>query len=225
MSAEDVIVARAFIAAASENAICGAHQKGKVFKLHMFELYKELINDQNRANQTLLEQSSNATRDEYLKRGVDVSLSYRSAESVFNRFKSQILPEVMNKYMGITETTDMASGWSMDDHKTACLETCKQRYGNAFDFYLCYEYLRDKNKFSAFRTKCEEDSLGKRPIGKKKARQAEADAKLIKAITSEGVVKKEKKVGGSDSVVSAYESSGESGCVSSVGGGMMGNVM
>jgi hypothetical protein len=66
-SAEDVIVARAFIAAASENAICGAHQKGKVFKLHMFELYKELINDQNRANQTLLEQSSNATRDEYLK--------------------------------------------------------------------------------------------------------------------------------------------------------------
>jgi hypothetical protein len=38
-SAEDVIVARALIAA-SKNAICGAHQKGKVFKLHMFELYK-----------------------------------------------------------------------------------------------------------------------------------------------------------------------------------------
>jgi hypothetical protein len=58
--AEDVIVARAFIAA-SENAICGAHQKGKVFKLHMFELYKELINEQNQTNQTLLEQLSNAT--------------------------------------------------------------------------------------------------------------------------------------------------------------------
>ncbi|KAI2495695.1 hypothetical protein MHU86_18826 [Fragilaria crotonensis] len=51
-NAEDIIVARAFIAA-SENAICGAHQKGKVFKLHMFELYKELINEQNQANRTL----------------------------------------------------------------------------------------------------------------------------------------------------------------------------
>jgi hypothetical protein len=118
-SAKDVIVARAFIAA-SENAMYGAHQKGKVFKLHMFELFKELINKQNRANLTLLEQSSNATRDEYLKQGVGVLLSYRSAESIFNWFKSQILPEVM-KYMGITKTTDMASGWSMDDHKAACL--------------------------------------------------------------------------------------------------------
>jgi hypothetical protein len=216
-NAEDVIVARAFIAA-SENAICGVHQKGKVFKLHMFDLYKELINEQNRANQTLLEQSSNATRDEYLKRGVGVSLNYRSAESVFNRFKSQISPEVM-KYMGITETTDMASGWSMDDHKMACLEIYKQRHGNAFDFYGCYEYLKDKNKFSAFWTKCEEDSLGKRPIGKEKARQAEADATLVKAIISEVVVKKEKKVGGSDSIVSAYESS------SNEGGGVIGDVL
>ena len=154
-----------------------------------------------------------------------MSLSYRSAESVFNRFKSQILPEVMNKYMGITETTDMASGWSMDDHKTACLETYKQRYGNAFDFYLCYEYLCDKNKFSAFRTKCKEESLGKRPIGKKKARQAKADTKLVKAITSEVVVKKEKHVGGSDSVVSAFESSGESGGTTAKSAGVMGNVL
>ena len=89
---------------------------------------------------------------------------------------------------------------------------------------MCYEYLRDKNKFSAFRTKCEEDSLGKRPIGKKKARQAEADAKLVKAIISEVIVKKEKiKVGGSDSIVSAYESSGESGGVNS--GGALGDVL
>ena len=221
--AEDVIIARAFIAA-SENAICGAHQKGKVFKLHMFELYKDLINEQNRANQTLLEQSSNATRDEYLKPGVGVSLLYRSAESIFNRFKAQISPEVM-KYMGITETTIMASGWSMDYHKTACLETYKQRYGNAFDFYSCYEYLRDKNKFSAFRTKCKEDSLGKRPIGKKKARQAKADAKLVKAIISEVIVKNEKtKVGGSNrTIVLAYESSGESGDVNS--GGALGDVL
>jgi hypothetical protein len=154
---------------------------------------------------------------------VGVLLSYRSAESIFNRFKSQILPEVM-KYMGITETTDMASGWSMDNHKTACLETSKQRYGNAFDFYSCYEYLHDKHKLSAFRTKCMEDSLGKRPIGKTKARQTEADAKLVKAFISEDIVKKENKVGASGSVVSAYESSGESGGLNSAGA-MMGDVL
>ena len=175
-NAEDIIVARAFIAA-SENAICGAHQKGKVFKLHMFELYKELINEQNQANRTLMEQSSNATRDEYLKRGVGVLLSYRSAESVFNRFKSQISPEVM-KFMGITETTDMASGWSMDDHKTACLEIYKQRYGNAFDFYNCYEYLKDKNKSSrpfglnARRRALERDRLGRKKQDRPKLMQS-----------------------------------------------------
>jgi len=173
-NAEDVIVARAFIAA-SENAICGAHQKGKVFKLHMFELYKELINKQNRTNQTLLEQSSNATHDEYLKRGVGVSLSFRSAESVFNRFKSQISPEVM-KYMGITETTDMASGWSMDDHKMACLEIYKQRYGNAFDFYSCYEYLKTRRSsqrsgLNARRTALERDQLGRKRQGRPKLMQ------------------------------------------------------
>ena len=33
----------------------------------------------------------------------------------------------MLEYMGITETTDMASGWSMvDDHKVVCLEVYKQ---------------------------------------------------------------------------------------------------
>ncbi|KAI2511321.1 hypothetical protein MHU86_3103 [Fragilaria crotonensis] len=155
-NAKDQIVARAFIAA-SENAICNTHQKGKEFKLHMFALYKDLINKQNRANRTLTEQSSNATRDEYLKQGVAVSLCYRSAESVFNSF---------------TQISDLAG---------------------------------------AFWTKCEVDRLRKRPstIGKKKARQAKADAnKLVKAIISEVVVKKEQKVNG-NSVVLAYKSSGE----------------
>ena len=165
-NAEDVIVARAFIAA-SENPICGAHQKGKVFKLHMFELYKQMINETNATNRTLLEESTNATRNEYIKRGIGTALSHRSADSIWNRFKTQISPEVI-KYIGITETTDMASGWSMDDHKTACLEMYKQQYGNVFDFFACYNYLKDKNKFSAFRTKCDAESFGKGPIGKKK---------------------------------------------------------
>ena len=92
-----------------------------------------------------------------------------------------VAPEVM-RFMGIHETTDMASGWSVEDHKTAYLEFYKKRYGRLFDFYAVYKYLRDKNKFSSFRTKAEEELLGKRPIGKKKTRQFEADVKLVKAV-------------------------------------------
>ena len=186
---EDMIVARSFISA-SENAICGAHQKGKVFKAHMFEIYCKFIKEQMDLDKALLERSSEATRDEYARKGVGNLYPDRSGESIYNRFKSAIAPEVM-KFMGIHETTDMASGWSVDDHKTACLEFYKKRYGRPFDFFAVYEYLRDKNKFSSFRTKTEEELLGKRPIGKKKARQVEADAKLVKAVISEVIIKKE----------------------------------
>ena len=40
--------------------------------------------------------------------------------------------------MGIHETADMASGWSVQDHKIACLEFYKKRYGRPFDFYAVY---------------------------------------------------------------------------------------
>ena len=80
----------------------------------------------------------------------------------------------------------MASGWNAEDHKVARLEFFKKRHCRSFDFYTCYEYLRDKNKFSSFRTKAEEEAVGKRPIGKKmKTKHAEADAKLVKAVLNE----------------------------------------
>lgn len=94
--------------------------------------------------------------------------------------------------MGVCETTQMCSGWNEDDHKTACLELFKQRYGHKFDFYAVYQYLKDRNTFSSFRTKIEEEQRGgKRPMGKKKARQADVDAKLVKAVVSEVFVKQE----------------------------------
>ncbi|KAI2499887.1 hypothetical protein MHU86_14625 [Fragilaria crotonensis] len=163
---EDMIVARSFISA-SENAICGAHQKGKVFKAHMFEIYCKFIKEQMDSDKALLERSSEATRDEYARKGVGNLYPDRSGESIYNRFKSAIAPEVM-KFMGIHETTDMASGWSVDDHKTACLEFYKKRYGRPFDFFAVYEYLRDKNKFSSFRTKTEEELLGKRQLERRR---------------------------------------------------------
>ena len=216
---EDTLISKAFIAA-SENALCGAHQKGKMFKSHMFSIYVGLLKDQSASDQALLNRSSQATREEYIKKGVGSIYPERSADSIYNRFKGQIAPEVM-KYMGIEETTDMASGWNPDDHRTACLETFKQRYGRPFDFLSAYEYLKEKNKFSNFRTKVEEELRGSRPMGKKKARQAEADAKLIKSVISEVVVKQEKPFRpGVDSAVVSDLTSSEDGAGGGVANGM-----
>ena len=74
----------------------------------MFELYKDMTADVSRTNKALLEESSHATREEYIRKGIGNAFPLRSPESIFNRFKQQISAEVM-KYMGITETTDMAS--------------------------------------------------------------------------------------------------------------------
>ena len=101
-SVEDLMVARAFIAA-SENSICGAHQKGKAFKATMHAIYVKLVKEQNEADKDLLKQSSVATSEEYIKKGVGVLFSDRTSDSIFNRFKVQIAPEGM-KYMGVCET-------------------------------------------------------------------------------------------------------------------------
>ena len=64
----------------------------------------------------------------------------------------------------------------------------KLHYGHAFDFFLHNKYLKDKNKFSMFHTKVEEEANEKCPTGKKKAKQVEVDAKLVKVVMSEVVL-------------------------------------
>jgi hypothetical protein len=65
-----MIVAQSFISS-SEKAICGAYQKGKVFKAHMFEIYCKFIKAQMEADKALLKQQNpEATRDAYARNGV-----------------------------------------------------------------------------------------------------------------------------------------------------------
>jgi hypothetical protein len=198
---EDILVAKSFIAA-SENPICGAHQKGKQFKESMLTLYNRFAKEQIEKDQAILDKCSSISREEYIKNGMGKHIPLdRSFDSIYYRFKSILAPDVM-KFMGIMETTDMASGWNEDDHKTACLELYKKRQGKTFDHYGVYEYLNNKQKFSTFRTKIEEEASGKRPVGKKKSRQTEMDSKLVKSVISEVLVNK----GGEDNVVSSMDS-------------------
>ena len=129
---EDILVAKSFIAA-SENPICGAHQKGKQFKESMLTLYNRFAKEQIEKDQAILDKCSSISREEYIKNGMGKHIPLdRSFDSIYYRFKSILAPDVM-KFMGIMETTDMASGWNEDDHKTACLELYKKRQGKTFD--------------------------------------------------------------------------------------------
>jgi hypothetical protein len=101
---EDETVAKAFIAA-SENAVCGAHQYGKVFMAHMFDIYVALTKEQTACDKALLERSSQLTQEDDMKKGGGMTYPDRSADCVHNYFKGQIAPEVL-KYMGIKETTN-----------------------------------------------------------------------------------------------------------------------
>ncbi len=106
----------------------------------------------------LLERSSQVTQRECIKKGVGVMCPVRSADSVCNCFKGQIAPEVM-RYVDIEETTNMGSGWSPGNHKAACLETFKPRYGHTFDVYLVYLYLKDNHKFSCYQLNLRRNSM------------------------------------------------------------------
>ena len=89
---KDVSASKVFIAA-SENALCGAHQKGNVFKEHMFDVY--VAWSQSASDKPVLEQSSQATQEEYMKKGVCAIYPEHSADSIHNHLKGQIAPEVM----------------------------------------------------------------------------------------------------------------------------------
>ncbi len=91
---EDVIVSKAF-APASENVLCGAHQKDKVFKAHMSDIYVALIKEQSASDKAVLERSSQATQEEYIKKGVGAIYPERSADFIYNCFKGRIAPEAM----------------------------------------------------------------------------------------------------------------------------------
>jgi hypothetical protein len=65
-----VTVSKAFNAA-SENAVCGAHQKGKVFKAHMFDIYDALIRNTLPLTWLFWSEALRSRRENALRRGLE----------------------------------------------------------------------------------------------------------------------------------------------------------
>jgi hypothetical protein len=95
---EDLILCQAFISA-SENTVSEAHQKGIVFKGHSAENYAAFIKEPQKGK-NLLQQSSDPTREEYIRKGVGILYPERTGDLFLHHFNATIAPEVM-KYMGI----------------------------------------------------------------------------------------------------------------------------
>ena len=184
-SLEDLMVCKAFIAA-SEDPIIGASQKGKAFKMKMHAMYMAIAEKQAAYDRMMMAQLSAGTRANVSASGVGPGVYHpRTHDSVYARFKDKISPDT-SKFLGVVETTPKASGTTDQDFFAECIEIFKERYGRAFDFVSCYEYLLDKAKYTSFVQKSEAEEDEKkttaRPKGTKAAKKAAEDAALIKQV-------------------------------------------
>jgi hypothetical protein len=179
---EDVLVCKAFIAA-SEDALIGASQKGQAFKVKMHAFYLTLSEKQAAFDRTMMAQVSAGTRQSLAEEGVGPGHYLpRTPGSVFDHFKVKISPEV-SKFMGVIDTTPMDSGTNDEDHVNNCLSVYKARYGRDFDYLKCYEYLKDKAKYTSYLSKLkanDDTDYPERPKGNKASKKAVQDATIIK---------------------------------------------
>jgi len=126
---EDLIVCRAFIAA-SENPIVGNNRKAKDFESALFHIYKELTPDHMHKDQQLINASSVSTCQEYLKEGIGIKFPERESKHILSRFHK--ISRDGLKFMGIQETTDIASGENDEIHKKEVFGKIRQSTWKTF---------------------------------------------------------------------------------------------
>ena len=186
---EDLLNCKAFIIA-SEDPIVGTSQKGKDFKEKHHREYVRLLSEQERIDQLQYNQGSETFRE---MAGPPVVFNKRLPDSVYNRFKDHISHRVL-KFIGVEETTERESGTDDEQYFDLCNTVYKKRYpslGSFTDLRVCKEYLNGMPKFVTFKVLMEnqsEERKTKRPIGTKKAKQAEDDVALIKKVIDESSV-------------------------------------
>ena len=171
--AEDTELCKAWIAT-SEDATVGANQKGATFKAKFLLNYSHLLKDYNKIMGT--------------------SHGLRTAGSCHSRFGR--LSRLVLKYIAIEEQMGKppSGDTDRDIYDTKCKDVFLQRHSDASNILdsvlVCKEVLRGHPKWRSFQS--EEDSDAKkraenkkaRPQGTKKAKQLEADRKMIEKIVT-----------------------------------------
>jgi hypothetical protein len=84
------------------------------------------------------------------------------------------------KFMAITKTHTIKSGWNKNDYHKSCQSIFLARHKENIDnYYLSYSYLKDKPKWKSFGDKDEENAMA-RPIGKKAATKLQKTETIVK---------------------------------------------
>lgn len=179
---EDLELCRAFIAA-SEDETVGTDQKSADFQKKMQENYVALLREHNSTNGT--------------------NYPNRAAHSNYARFRK--VSKYLLKYKSCEETAgDPPSG---DNDKIEWLKCIKETYyhrnptseaKNILENILyCKDFLYRSPKWQAFEENNDEGSGGSakknRPMGSKRAKQAQSDEKLIRKVVSLNKDEKAKK--------------------------------
>jgi hypothetical protein len=207
---EDYLVCRSFVAA-SEDPLKGTSQKGKTFKLTMYNQYVGFVRRQLAKDQTDYARISCSVQAEL---GEPQVYPARSGDSIYTRWRDQISPRCC-KFLGIEETFEPPSGVSdpetIYDAIKEIFEHRHPEWKNFDDYRQCKDYLQDKPKFMQWKRSQDEEEANKRskldrPLGNKKSKQALQDAKLIEtAIKQVTSVKQEKVVTSSKSKDKFYD--------------------
>jgi hypothetical protein len=191
---EELIICKAFIHA-SEDCIHGNAMKGTKFEQLMGDAYKLLCETQLREEQTayelLVRTNRHSLGDPYVNSipGQNPPSPFfpRHGKDLLRHFKINISPAV-SRYCGIRATTPIGTGQNELVYAVAIDALYRERVGKPFLYGLCYDYLRNQEKWKKFQANEETDGPRRtsRPPGKKVASATKNEmATIEKLVTSE----------------------------------------
>jgi hypothetical protein len=144
---EDLLICKAYIAA-SEDSIKGVYQKAHQFKATMFNVYTESLQMQEKIEAERINRHNRFVTPT----GKGKVYDKRSPTAIHARFKA--ISAKCFKMFGIEETNDKPSGYTIPGYISLINHIYNDRHkstlGSAESIRGCYEYLKDKPKWSSF---------------------------------------------------------------------------
>jgi hypothetical protein len=191
---EELIICKAFISA-SEDCIHGNGMKGYKFEQLMGTAYKILCEFQLREEETAYDLLVRTNRTgtplanpmvtEVPGHIAPVPFFQRNGKDLLRHFKVNIAPAV-SRYCGIRATTPIGTGQNELVYNVAIDAMYRERVGKYFAYGICYEYLRNQEKWKKYLDM--EDSASQRrtsrPLGTKAASATKGELVTIEKMVA-----------------------------------------
>jgi hypothetical protein len=191
---KEVMICKAFIHA-SEDSIHGNSMKGTKFEQLMGESYKMICEAQLREEEMAYDLFMRTNRNSLGNPNINSIPGHnppspffpRNGKDLLRHFKVNISPAV-SRYCGIRATTPIGTGQNETVYTVAIDALYHERVGKPFLYGLCYDYLRNQEKWKNFSANEEKDAshCTSRPPGSKIASATKLErATIEKLVTNE----------------------------------------